>query len=408
MEQCYTPRQQQFIDLAGTLADEFAARAAEHDRDGSFPFENYERMKQTGYLGLSVPVELGGMGASLLEMCLAQERLAQGCASTALAVTMHISPIGQQATLWQAGLRPELEGLLRGAASGEVVYASMSAEPGYSILTDSSTTMTKVPDGFLVNGHKVFGTGSAVCTSFSTMARYDDPVDGPRLMFFVLPRHSEGVVVHDTWNTMGMRGTQSNDFDLENVFVPETAVFHSLPVDHFDATLIKTVWGWSMPVFGSVYLGIAAGAMAELRRIVLRRRWEQRPEIQGAFADMEVLLESGRAVIRAHAQDYESGRLYVDLPVQQAMSRAVLPKYVATNNAVKILDLVMQVAGGSGYFKSSPLERAYRDVRAGTVHPYNNFEALNLFGKTSLGISIRPGVEAIDSPLIQSIVAARS
>src|SRR5260370_33282240 len=106
MEQCYAPRQQQFLDLARTLAAEFATRAAEHDRDGSFPFENYERMKQTGYLGLSVPVELGGMGASLLEMCLAQERLAQGCASTALAVTMHISPIGQQATLWQAGLRP--------------------------------------------------------------------------------------------------------------------------------------------------------------------------------------------------------------------------------------------------------------------------------------------------------------
>src|SRR5260370_12060866 len=106
MEQCYTPRQQQFLDLARTLAAEFATRAAEHDRDGSFPFENYERMKQTGYLGLSVPVELGGMGASLLEMCLAQERLAQGCASTALAVTMHISPIGQQATLCQPGPPP--------------------------------------------------------------------------------------------------------------------------------------------------------------------------------------------------------------------------------------------------------------------------------------------------------------
>ena len=77
MEQCYTPRQQQFVDLAGSLADEFATRAAEHDRDGTFPFENYERMKQAGYLGLSVPVELGGLGASLIEMCVAQERLAQ-------------------------------------------------------------------------------------------------------------------------------------------------------------------------------------------------------------------------------------------------------------------------------------------------------------------------------------------
>jgi alkylation response protein AidB-like acyl-CoA dehydrogenase len=408
MDRYLTPRQQTFVDLAGTLADEFAERAAEHDRDASFPFENYERMRETGYLGLSVPSELGGLGASLFEMCLAQERLAMGCASTALAVTMHISPIGQLATLWRAGLGSEIESLLRGAASGEVIYASMAAEPGFSILTDSSTKMTKVAGGFLVSGRKVFGTGSAVCTSFSTMGRYDNPDLGPRLMFFRVPRDVEGMVVHETWDTLGMRATRSNDFDLNEVFVADSAVFHSLPVDHFDATLVKTVWGWSMPVFGSVYLGIAAGAMEELRELVRRRRWEGRPEVQAAFADMEVLLESSRAVIRAHADDYESGRLYTDLPVQTAMARAVLPKYVATNNAVKIVDLVMQVAGGTGYFKSSPLERFYRDVRAGTIHPYNNFEALNLFGKTSLDLSIRPSVEAIDSPLIQGLVGTTS
>jgi len=319
---------------------------------------------------------------------------------------MHISPIGQQATLWQAGLRPELEDLLRGAASGDVVYASMSAEPGHSILTDSSTIMTKVDGGYRVSGHKVFGTGSAVCTSFSTMGRYEDPVDGPQLMFFVLPRHSEGVIVHDTWDTMGMRATRSNEFDMEHVFIPEGAVFHSLPIDHYDATLIKTVWGWSMPVFGSVYLGIAAGAIEQLRKMVLKRHWEQRPEIQRVFADMEVLLETARAVIRAHAEDYESGRLYVDLSVQQAMSRARASQ--VRRHQQRRQDPRPRHAGcrGSGFFKPSPLERAYRDVRAGTVHPYNNFEALNLFGKTSLEIEIRPSVDAIDSPLIQRIVAA--
>src|SRR5713226_2818522 len=327
MERCVTDRQRETLALAGQLADDFATRAAQHDREGTFPFENYEAMRKAGYLGLSIPLQLGGMGASLLEMCMAQERLAMGDPSTALAVTMHVSPIGQLATLWEAGVRPELESFLRDAAAGKIVYASMSAEPGFSTLTDSSARMTKVDGGYRVTGKKIFGTESSVCTHFSTMARYEDPERGPRLMFFVIPRDSEGMLVHETWDTLGMRATQSNDFTLTEVWVPESAVFHSLPIDHFDATLIKTVWGWSMPVFGSVYLGIAVGAMAELRRIVLRRRWEQRPEIQRAFADMEVLLESGRAVIRAHAQDYESGRLYVDLPVQQAMSRAVLPKY---------------------------------------------------------------------------------
>src|ERR687898_1967726 len=108
MEQCLTPRQSELVALAARLADEFAERAAEHDRDGSFPFENYERMREEGYLGLTVPGELGGMGAGLLDLILAQERLAAGDGSTALAVNMHVSPIGQPASLWRS---PRGEGL---------------------------------------------------------------------------------------------------------------------------------------------------------------------------------------------------------------------------------------------------------------------------------------------------------
>ena len=78
MEQCLTQRQREIVELAGRLADEFAERAAEHDRTGSFPFENYERMREEGYLGLTVPEELGGMGAGLYDLILAQERLARG------------------------------------------------------------------------------------------------------------------------------------------------------------------------------------------------------------------------------------------------------------------------------------------------------------------------------------------
>jgi alkylation response protein AidB-like acyl-CoA dehydrogenase len=401
---CTTPRQQAILDVAGELADDFATRAGDHDRDGSFPFENYDKMREAGYLGLSVPEELGGMGASLLEMCMAQERLAMGCASTALAVTMHISPIGQLATLWQAGVRPELDEFLRDAATGKVVYASMAAEPGYSILTDSRTIATKVEGGFKLNGRKIFGTNNAVCTHFATMSRYEDPERGALLMFSVVPRDAPGLTFSDTWDTLGMRATQSNDFTLEDVFVDEDAVFHTLPIDHYDATLVKTVWGWSMPVFGSVYLGAALGAVEELRQTVLKRGWQDRPEVQHVFAEIEVLSETARGVIRSHAEDYMSGRLYTDLPVQEAMAKCILPKYVATNNAVAIMDKVMSLGGGMAYFRRSPIERMFRDVRAGPVHPYTNFEAFNLFGKTALGIEIRPAVEPADSPVIQALI----
>ena len=74
MNQFHTPREQRFIDLAAPLADDFAQRAAQHDKEGSFPYENYARLKESGYTIMTIPEELGGGGASLLERIKAQER----------------------------------------------------------------------------------------------------------------------------------------------------------------------------------------------------------------------------------------------------------------------------------------------------------------------------------------------
>jgi alkylation response protein AidB-like acyl-CoA dehydrogenase len=398
MRQILTPRERELVELAGSLADRFAERAAEHDREATFPFENYEDMREAGYLGLTVPEELGGRGAGLYELILAQERLAMGDGSTALAVNMHVSPIGQLASLWRSSGDERLADVLRRAADGRLVYASMSAEPGDPILMTSSTVAERVDGGYRVTGKKIFGTESAVCTEFSTRARYDDPQRGPEVLFFRLPRDVEGLRMKETWDTMGMRATRSDDFELDNVFVPDEAVFHSYPVEHFDATMLKTVWGWAMPTFGAVYLGIGAGALQFAREQVQARGRQDDAHVQNLFAEMEVLLETARAVLYRHAQEMDSGALYTQVPVQDGMARAVLTKYVTTNNAVAIVDRALHVVGGAGYYRRFPLERMYRDVRAGPIMPYSNLEAHDLFGRTSLGIGIAPAVESTEAP----------
>jgi alkylation response protein AidB-like acyl-CoA dehydrogenase len=357
-------------------------------------------MRHAGYLGLTVPQELGGMGAGLYELCLAQERLAMGCASTALAVNMHVSPIGQLASLWRASGDERLAEVLQRAADGRLVYASMSAEPGDPVLMSSTTVATKVDGGYRVTGRKIFGTESAVCTEFSTRARYDDPVEGSHVLFFRLPRDVEGMVVNDTWDTMGMRGTLSNDFELQDVFVPEEAVFHRYPVNHFDATMLKTVWGWAMPTFGATYLGVGAGALTFAREQALGRRREHDAHVQARFAEMEILLETARALLFRHASEMASGALYEQLPVQDGMAKAVLVKHVCCQNAIRIVDLALDVVGGAGYYRRLPLERMFRDVRAGAMMPYNPLEAVDLFGRTSLGIEIAPAV-----PLPEAVAA---
>jgi alkylation response protein AidB-like acyl-CoA dehydrogenase len=309
-----------------------------------------------------------------------------------------VSPIGQLASLWRSSGDERLADVLRRAADGRLVYASMSAEPGDPILMTSSTVAERVDGGYRVTGKKIFGTESAVCTEYSTRARYDDPERGPQVLFFRLPRDVEGMRTKQTWDTMGMRATRSDDFELDGVFVPDEAVFHSYPVGHFDATMLKTVWGWAMPTFGAVYLGIGAGALQFARDQVQARRRQDEPEVQHLFAEMEVLLETARAVLYRHAQEMDSGALYTDVPVQDGMARAVLTKYVTTNNAVAIVDRALHVVGGAGYYRRFPLERMYRDVRAGPIMPYSNLEAHDLFGRTSLGIEIAPAVSLADAP----------
>jgi alkylation response protein AidB-like acyl-CoA dehydrogenase len=390
-------RQQDLVELAGRLADTFATRAAEHDRESTFPFENYADMREAGYLGLTIPEELGGRGADLREMLLAQERLAMGCGSTALAVTMHVSPLGQVGALWRLNRDERLGRFLREAATGEVVYASMTAERGHSILMTSNTVATPVDGGYRVTGDKIFGTESAICTHFSTMARVDDPDRGPRVIIFRLARPVEGMEVKDGWDTMGMRGTLSNDWSMRDVFVPEDAVFHSYPVEHFDSVLLRMTWSWAMPAFGAVYLGIAGGAMAYTRDQVQARGREGDPAVQAAFAEMEILLETARAVLWRHTDEVISGDLFEGFGVQEGMARTMLTKYVPCNNAIRIVDLALEVVGGAGYFRRSPLERMYRDVRAGVIMPYNNPEARALFGRNALGIEIAPEVPAEES-----------
>ena len=90
-----TDQQRELIALAAELgASKFAPRAARYDREASFPFENYDDLREAGYLGLTVPEELGGRGAGLGDLILCQERLAMGDGSTALAAVVDVLETG--------------------------------------------------------------------------------------------------------------------------------------------------------------------------------------------------------------------------------------------------------------------------------------------------------------------------
>jgi alkylation response protein AidB-like acyl-CoA dehydrogenase len=404
MRRLLTDRQAEIVDLAASLADRFAERAPAHDRDNTFPAENWPEMAQAGYLALAVPTELGGRDATVLELLLAQERLAQGCGSTALAVLMHHTTVTSFRAAWRRTRDPRAERFLRGAATGEIVLASCTSEAGHGgAIEDCSTTATRVEGGFRLDGRKIFFTESAVATHFTTVAKLEHPkldhaMLGPQMVFFGgIPIETAGAEIVRTWDTLGMRATQSNDLVLDGVFVPDECLFHACPVGHLDATIALTVWSLNVPAFGAVSLGIAAGGIEHARSAVFARGRQADAEVQHAFAEMEILLESARAVLQRHGQEVESFDRGAALTVPELFARGNLAKYVACENAVRIMHLVLEVTGGQGYHRRSPVERMYRDVRAGAIMPDSSPAARRTFAETALDIAAKPVFDTAQS-----------
>ncbi|SOE12650.1 Acyl-CoA dehydrogenase [Streptomyces sp. 2323.1] len=385
------PTRQRYVAMAEELATAFRERAAEYDRKAEFPHRNIDELRDAGYLALTVPQELGGLGGTLGDMALAQERLATGCASTALAVNMHLSMAGQMARNWRTTGDERARRMLMDIVDGRVLLMGATAEPGHALVRSTGAKARKVAGGYLVTGDKTFGTGSAVMTHMTSMAEYREHPDGPHVLVFRIPADSPGVRVLDgTWNTSALRATRSENIELRDVMVPEENVLTSFPVGTLDGSLLQTVWGWAMPTFAAVYLGVAVGAFEQCVRDVLSRGWEDRPYVRAEISECEALLETSRALIERTTREVMGNGLWNDLSIQQGTARVVLAKTVGTNHAVEIVDRVIRIIGTPALRPGSLYERAHRDVRAGTMHPYSNADACDLIAATTLGAEVAP------------------
>ena len=364
-----------FVPLAAELGAEFASRAAAHDRDNSFVHENFERMREAGYLRLAVPTELGGLGATMRQVCFAQAELARDCASTALAVNMHLYLTLSNVFRWRKGA-PGAECVLRRVASDGIVLMTSGGSDG---IWPSGTAVAE-NGGYRISGRKIFCSQAPVADVLTTMAVYEDPVEGPVVLLAGIPMSSEGVTILETWDALGMRATGSHDVLLENVRISEAQVAARRPWGKVDPVLRAAGIHFAPPV-ASVYAGIAQAARDEAVRVVReRQRAAEDPIVQRQIGLMDVKLRtmwwSLLGALDELGDDYGLS--------DDAMSAVMIAKRQVIVDAQEVVDLAVQVVGGSAYFKSSPLEQAYRDVRAGAFHPINPERVLHYAGRLAL------------------------
>jgi alkylation response protein AidB-like acyl-CoA dehydrogenase len=393
MNQLNTEREQRFVDLAAGLAEEFAPRAAKHDEEESFPYENYARLRETGYSIMTIPESLGGLGANMLERLKAQERLAQGCGATALAINMHFNVLGLLIDLWRKFKAPNVEEKLRRIAAERLICGGSGSEPDNAVINlRPRTTARRGNNGWVVNGRKIFGTQSIALDYFFAEALWEDAPEGPTIItFFIPPRETPGLEFKDDWHTMGMRSTASRSSELKDAYIPESGVVLTRPVSR--SGRVTKVFAKAPFTIGAPYIGIAVAArdftvnfMKDRPRFPLKHPMSHLPSVYNKVGEMDMLIEGARAVMWKAAAE-------MDKDEPRSWSRkAVAARMIAIENSVKVLDLALRAVGGSSYFKRLPLERLFRDVRAGLYHPFDSDETIEFLGKSAFGIPLMDGL----------------
>lgn len=361
-----TEREKRLQEQAAQLSKQFQQRAHWHDEQAVFPFENFAQLKKTHFLSLTVPKQYGGEEISLYEFLLVQETIAQGDGATALSLGWHLGIVMNLAEQkkWPkevfARICKEIveKQVLLNSAQSETATGS-PARGG-----KPETTAEKRNGRWVISGRKTYTSLAPALDYFIVSATMKETGEVGN---FLIPKTASGLKIEETWNTLGMRGTRSDDLILENVEVDETALVEIVCSSQEKGR----AQGWLLHI-PACYLGIAIAARNEA--IAFAKTYQPNtlphpiaevPEVRRKIAQIDIELMTARHFMYSVADRWDRN------PDKRKNMKEELAavKYVATNTAINVVDMAMRVVGGQSLFVSHPLQRYYRDVRAGLHNP---------------------------------------
>jgi alkylation response protein AidB-like acyl-CoA dehydrogenase len=382
------------VATAERLAEDFAVRAAAHDRDGSYPFESIDSLRHAGYFAAPVPDELGGLGVSSVhDVIVASGRLARGDASVAIGVNMHLVVVLSLGRRWRmaraagnARRERAFAGSLRRIASDGIVMAAAMSERGQD-LTRPVTEAVRTDGGWRIDGHKIFCTMAPAATILLTSVRFADDDGIERYAYVEIPADAPGVRIHDDWDALGMRASGSHSVTFDGVELPPAALRGGFPtgrpVPYLERNLPSGLF------HASASLGIAEAAFARAARPDRINGDARAPML---VAESAIDLTASRATISRAAALIDEHQAAnptadgTDDEITALFAEGQAAKTFVNEAATRVVDRALALSGGAGYLNGSPLARAYRDVRAGAfMHPLGANRAYDFLADVALG-----------------------
>ncbi len=360
-------------DIVHKIGPEIASRAALADETGQFVSENYALLKQHGLVEAGIPAEFGGGDASIDDLGQMLKTLAHYCGSTALAFSMHQHQVAIPAWRWRHQKLAAVEPLLKRIAAEKIIVLTS----GGSDWIAGSGKAEKVEGGYKITARKSFASGAEAAALFMTSAVLEEEGGARSVLHFGVPMNSPHVRIDPVWNTLGMRGTGSNDVVIDGHVVPETAVALKRKAGEWHP-LFQIIATIAIPLIYGVYVGIAEHARDMADTMAGKRRAD--PNITQLIGQLETELRGAQI-----AHEYMLSVTRRNAPSAETINDVMMGRQLVARHALRAVELAMEAAGGASYFKRSELECCFRDVQGARFHPMQLVQQANYAGAMALG-----------------------
>lgn len=362
MDFSHTPQELLFLQMIREFAEkEVKPLATEIDEQERFPLETVEKMGKLGLMGIPIPKEYGGAGATnqIYTMCV--EELSRVCATTGVVVSAHTSLCCSP--ILEFGTEEQKQKYLPKLASGEWIGAFGLTEPNAG--TDASSQQTfaeERDDHYVLNGNKIFITNAQYGHVYIIFAMTDKSQGNRGISAFIVEKDFPGFSIGKPELKMGIRGSATCELIMENCIVPKENLLGR--VGQGFKIAMKTLDGGRIGI-ASQALGIAQGAMDETVKYTKERKQFGRSlskfqNTQFQMADMQVRVDASRLLVRHAAYLKDCGMPY--------SFEAAEAKLFAAETAMMVTTKAVQYHGGYGYTREYPVERMMRDAKITEIY----------------------------------------
>ncbi|HWL11840.1 MAG TPA: acyl-CoA dehydrogenase family protein [Ureibacillus sp.] len=370
-----TEAQRKWLEKLATIEEEFKMNAQQIDEQSAFPHKHIQKLREIGYTKITLPKDLGGEGFSVYDAILMQETLASYDGSTALSIGWTVLTVGElfENKYWEP---TKLAAFAKAVDKGAIINRAVSEAATGSPIRGGrpGTTAKRDGDNWVVNGRKGYTTGSPELDYFLTSAWIEEE---EKIGFFLIHKDTPGISIEETWDVIAMRGTGSHDLVLNNV---KLEVSDLVEVPNYSTGFKLNGWLLMIP---ATYLGIAQAAREYAIQFAnshspnsIQGTIASLPNVQALLGEIELELAQARFSLYGAAQSYvelktkeRNGHTLTEDEGLVIINAVNVAKHVVTNAAITIVDKAMRVVGAKSLQRTNPLQRYYRDVRAGLHNP---------------------------------------